>query len=368
VKEKVTIICDPLLSEYGPTRPPVLIAKELRKHDYDVSLISILANEKIKKTLESDGISVNVIGGRTPLKSESLTWFYFWLLEGFFSVNSKKLKGLRLTLDGTVLNFSNTIIFPCKIWYAQGPPTVLLDRTKDYLALHYRTVYLFSSPILRKIDKKMTNKFSELVEKVFANSKYLARIYEQMETKVETVIYPPIDCQTFKPTTTAPKGNYAVTYFGKETNFRVIQKALDKGIKIKAFGGKIATAPKETLTHPLLEFLGRISDQQLVNLYSNATFTLFPYIDEPFGYIPVESMACGTPVVTFGNQGPGETVIDGITGWLADNENEIVDIALKIWKWGYPKDIRKECRKRALMFDIKSIAKQWIREINNKVG
>ncbi|MBX5327946.1 MAG: glycosyltransferase [Candidatus Bathyarchaeota archaeon] len=366
MKEKVTIVCDPLLSEYGPTRPPVLIAKELRKHNYDVSLISILANEKIKKNLESEGIGVNVIGSRAPLKSESLTWFYFWLLEGFFSVNSKKLNGLQLLLDGTVLNFSNTIIFPCKIWYAQGPPTVLLDKTKDYLALYYKTFYLFSAPVLRKIDKKMTSKFSKLSEKVFANSKYLAKVYEQMETKVDTVIYPPIDCQIFKPTTTTPQGNYVVTYFGKETNFRAIQKALDKGIKIKAFGGKMVTASKDTLRHPNLEFLGRISDSLLVDLYSNAAFTLFPYIDEPFGYIPVESMACGTPVVTFGNQGPGETVIDGITGWLTNNENEIVDIALKIWNMGYSKDMREECRKRALAFDIKAIVKQWISEINNK--
>lgn len=366
MKEKITIICDPLLSEYGPTRPPMLIARELKRRGYQVTLVSIITSQKVRQNLELEGISVNVIGGRTPFKSESLAWFYFWLLEGFFSANSKKLKGLKSALDGTVLNFSNTIIFPCKIWYAQGPPTVLLDKTKDYLALHYRTVYLFSAPVLRRIDREMTNKFSESAQKVFANSKYLARIYEKMETKAETVIYPPIDCQIFKPTTTTPKGNYVVTYFGKETNFRVIQKALDKGIKIKAFGGKIVTASKETLKHPNLEFLGRISNHQLADLYSNAAFTLFPYIDEPFGYIPVESMACGTPVVTFGTQGPGETVIDGITGWFANNENEIVDIALKIWNTGYSKDLRKECRKRALAFDIKAIVEQWIREIGNE--
>ncbi len=365
MNEKIAIICDPLLSEYGPTRPPLLISKELRKHGYEVTLISTFANEKIKQNLETNGISVIAISRRTPLKSESLTWFYFWLLEGLLYVNSKKLKMLELPLEGTVLNFSNTIIFPCKIWYAQGPPTVLLDKTKEYLALHYRTAYFFSSQILRMIDKKMTSRFSDLSKKVFANSNYLAKVYEQWKIKIRKVIYPPIDCQTFKPTTNTPTGNYAIAYFGKETNFRIIQKVLDNGIKIKAFGGKIATAPKETLKHPNLEFLGRISDPSLIDLYSNATFTLFPYTDEPFGYIPVESMACGTPVITFGSQGPGETVIDGVTGWVANEEDEIVNLTLKIWKEGYPESVRDACRKRSLAFNIKSIAKQWLNEIRN---
>lgn len=364
MKRKITIVCDPLFSEYGPTRPPVLIARELRKLGYDVELIAIVANEKVRNRLESQGLEVRLLGGRTPFKSESLAWFYFWMLEGFLSANSDKLKKRGLSLEGTVLNFSNTIVSPCKIWYAQGPPTVLLDNIKEHLALHYRAVYSLSSQILRRVDKKMILRFSSVSEKVVANSRYLATIYEKWGTRVDAVIYPPIDCQSFKPVAKSPRGDYAVTYFGKETNFRVIQNALDNGIKIKAFGGKIATAPKKTLSHPNLEFLGRVSDSQLVELYSNASFTFFPFIDEPFGYIPVESMACGTPVVTFGKQGPGETVVNEVTGWLAENEDELVKIASKIWKEGYPRGIRDNCRRKSLMFDVGSIAQQWLDKID----
>jgi glycosyltransferase involved in cell wall biosynthesis len=210
----------------------------------------------------------------------------------------------------------------------------------------------------------MALRFSSVSEKVVANSRYLATIYEKWGTRVDAVIYPPIDCQSFKPVAKSPRGDYAVTYFGKETNFRVIQNALNNGIKIKAFGGKIATAPKRTLNHPNLEFLGRVSDSQLVELYSNASFTFFPFIDEPFGYIPVESMACGTPVITFGKQGPGETVVNKVTGWLAENEDELVKIASKIWKEGYPRGIRDNCRRKSLMFDVGSIAQQWLDKID----
>jgi glycosyltransferase involved in cell wall biosynthesis len=359
------MICDPLLSEYGPTRPPVLISKEFRKRGYEINLFSMVANEDVKRKLESHGIRVNPLRRRPPLlKTESLTWFYFWLMEGFFSANSRKLRRLKLKLDETVINFSNTIIFPSQIWYAQGPPTVLIDNIKDSLAAYYRATYFVLSRTLRKKDQEMTRKFCNLSERVVVNSRHLAGLYARWKVKVKSVIYPPIDCQTFKPATNAPTEDYALTYFGKETDFRVIQKALDGGIRIKAFGGKIRTAPKKTLKHPNLEFLGRISDSQLIEHYSNALFTFFPFIDEPFGYVPVESMACGTPVVTFSKQGPRETVVNKVTGWLADNENEIVDVALRIWKEGYPKSMRDNCRKRSLIFDTSSIVRQWLEEID----
>jgi glycosyltransferase involved in cell wall biosynthesis len=49
-----------------------------------------------------------------------------------------------------------------------------------------------------------------------------------------------------------------------------------------------------------------------------------------FGYVPVESMACGTPVLAFDIMGPSETIIDGKTGWLAKSEEEFINILYDI--------------------------------------
>jgi glycosyltransferase involved in cell wall biosynthesis len=364
LSKPITIICDPLLSEYGPTRPPLLLSKALTKRGYAVNLISVVANKNVKRALESHGIKVSLTGGMSPFKSESLTWFYFWLWEGFLSANSRKLRRFGIKTDGTVLNFSNTIVYPCHVWYAQGPPTMLMDNIRDQLSFNYRIAYMLSSQMLRKIDRKMTRKFSEQSKLVFANSKHLANIYDRWKVKVHGVIYPPVDCQTFKPATDVPSGDYAVAYFGKETDFYAIRKALDNGIRIKAFGGKMETGTR-LLKHPNLEHLGRISDSKLIELYSNALFTLFPFTDEPFGYIPVESMACGTPVITYRKQGPAETVVDGVTGWLARDEDEIIELASKIWRKEYPKSVRQACRKRSLTYDISSIVGQWLNIIEN---
>lgn len=47
-----------------------------------------------------------------------------------------------------------------------------------------------------------------------------------------------------------------------------------------------------------VEFLGRVSDEQLANLYSNATAFVFPSLYEGFGIPPLEAQYFGCPVIS----------------------------------------------------------------------
>lgn len=47
-----------------------------------------------------------------------------------------------------------------------------------------------------------------------------------------------------------------------------------------------------------VQFLGRVSDDQLLDLYCHASCFIFPSIYEGFGLPPLEAMACGCPVLT----------------------------------------------------------------------
>lgn len=61
------------------------------------------------------------------------------------------------------------------------------------------------------------------------------------------------------------------------------------------------------------------TEDEMIKFYQNAKATLFPIEwNEPFGLIPVESMACGTPAVAFAKGAVKETILDGKTGYLID--------------------------------------------------
>jgi glycosyltransferase involved in cell wall biosynthesis len=152
-----------------------------------------------------------------------------------------------------------------------------------------------------------------------------------------------------------------LTYVGKETKFTVIKNVADCGVKIKAFGSKTKSVPERILKHPNIEFLGRVAAGDLVRLYSNALFTLFTFTHEPFGYVPLESMACGTPVLTFGFQGPSECVVNGHTGWLVHNDGELAEKTVDLWKEEYSPDVRRNCRRVALGFDRGQYVEKWMK-------
>jgi len=71
-----------------------------------------------------------------------------------------------------------------------------------------------------------------------------------------------------------------------------------------------------------VDFFHLVSNDELLRLYNQAICTVYaPYL-EPFGLVPLESMACGTPVVGIREGGVRETVVDGVTGLLADRNPE----------------------------------------------
>ncbi|MDZ7339510.1 MAG: glycosyltransferase family 4 protein [candidate division KSB1 bacterium] len=67
-----------------------------------------------------------------------------------------------------------------------------------------------------------------------------------------------------------------------------------------------------------VEFRRMIGDDELLNLYNRAIATVYAPVMEPFGFVPLESMACGTPVVGVREAGVRESVVHGVTGILTE--------------------------------------------------
>ena len=70
-----------------------------------------------------------------------------------------------------------------------------------------------------------------------------------------------------------------------------------------------------------VEFLGRVSDEVLIDLYAEASGVYYAPFDEDYGYVTLEAMASGRPVVTAVDSGGTlEFVRDGENGFVVRPE------------------------------------------------
>ena len=357
----ITFITDPLLTTLGSTRPPFLLATELQKNGHNVTLVSLTVSEEVRKTAKEKNIQVKSLGSNFNI-THSYPIVEAWAKSLLKSENMFHLDDLGD--NEIVINTSSCIKVKSHLYYAQGPITRALDDMLLEMPARYKYTYRLIGPVLRYLEKKTVRDYAYLSNSVIANSKFCASMYKELDVEVDGVIPPPLDCSLFKPTTSEPSQDYVLTYFGiynKETKFAVIKQVADTGVRIKAFGYKASGIPAYISRHPNIQFLGEVSNEELVNLYSNALYVLFTFAHEPFGYIPIESMACGTPVLTYNIQGPSESVVNESTGWLVNSDRELLELASRIWKEGYPQKMRKNCIERASLFDVKNISEKWLK-------
>jgi glycosyltransferase involved in cell wall biosynthesis len=352
------LACDIMLDLEGSVRPALYLAEGLIGKGYKVSMVSPIISRNVENHLNSIGIKPINLRIKLFAKNFGLSflWLETWAREAFLRLNSRRTNHYSCL----AINFSHTMDLPSMFWYLQGPTSAALRDMEQELAAGYRYAYKILKPVIEHADMRLVRSIGRDSAFAVANSKFCATLYSGLGIKVETVIYPPLDCKLFHPTTSNPSSDYVLTYFGKETRFSVVKTIADQGVKIKAFGSKMPFIPRGVLNHPNIDFLGRLSVSQLVDAYSNALFTLFTFTHEPFGYIPVESMACGTPTLTYAVQGPSESVVDGVNGWLAKDNSEIIKMAVELWERGVPSHMRLNCLRTASDFDRSIYSKKWL--------
>ena len=85
------------------------------------------------------------------------------------------------------------------------------------------------------------------------------------------------------------------------------------------------------MNHPLVEFIGEISDAQKSRFLGQAKALLFPINwSEPFGLVLIEAMACGTPVIAFNQGSVPEIVENNVTGYIVGTIDEAVQAVARI--------------------------------------
>lgn len=68
-------------------------------------------------------------------------------------------------------------------------------------------------------------------------------------------------------------------------------------------------------------FLGKISDKELLDWYNKVQIIIIPSVFEGFGITAIESMACGTPIISTNTDGLSDLIINNSNGILVEYNN-----------------------------------------------
>jgi glycosyltransferase involved in cell wall biosynthesis len=156
---------------------------------------------------------------------------------------------------------------------------------------------------------------AEGVDYFIANSRYIADRIKRAYKRESTVIYPPVDVERFGLCT--EKDDYYLTASRivpyKRINLIVEAFAHMPDRQLVVIGDGPGFNEIKSKASSNIELLGYQSQDVLIKYLQRAKAFIFA-AEEDFGILPVESQACGTPVIAFGRGGALETVIEGETG------------------------------------------------------
>ena len=370
--KSILIVTDPIPEGFSVQFKLLKSILQRMKGSLEINVTSTYFNPGRADELRSLGYQViapsrnTFIGDRILSRfhknNEAMLWLESWFRESIFGLNSFEIRSLigNRKFDH-VMNLAATIPVESEVWWNQGMPLeIILEQMSDSNILAGMANRL-GRWIIRPLNLKLLRKIRKTSGQMVVNSKYMYDLYVNLNFPPSGIVYSVYDLKEISSSTESPKRDFVLVYLGKETDLTPIRSMVDKNIRIVAFGSKIPVGTKLSGFNGSVEIRGYVTKEELIDLYSNALFTAFPFTNEPFGYIPLESMACGTPVLTYNKQGPSETVVNGKTGWLANSADEFVKIATDVWKSRETKIDPEMCTKRAGTFSVDNSVKRLLK-------
>ena len=198
----------------------------------------------------------------------------------------------------------------CHISYLHTPMRYVWDLYDDYFgpqrvrSVVKRALIRLFAGYLRLWDAASANR----VDLYLCNSGFVAKRIAKYYRREATVINPPVDVERYRPGDKV--GDYYLIVSAMAPYKRLdlaVEAAARKGFKLKVVGIGEDMKVLQSMAGSKVEFLGWRSGEELTKLYRGCKAFLFPG-QEDFGITPVESQACGRPVIAYASGGALETV------------------------------------------------------------
>jgi len=213
--------------------------------------------------------------------------------------------------------------------YCHSPMRYLWDMYHEYLRGTNPVSRFFMKkliPGLRVWDVTSAN----LVDKFITNSQYVSKRIQRIYNREAEVVYGPAPIEKFLEIERKPSDYYL--FFGQITFYKradiAIEACVKSGRKLIVAGAGVKKKDiRKYEKSGLVTFKGRVSDDELCDLYSCAKALLYPGIED-LGLIPIEANAAGCPVIAYRDGGALETIKEYETGLFFDEQTPEALIAI----------------------------------------
>lgn len=306
------------IAQIAPSRVPIDPNSNKAIYSHIGNLVNELSKKKHKLTLfahhESETlgnlISANFSNDFNGEGKDSLTRYEQWglLSDCYKMANNKEFDVIHSHLTMMTGFFSR-----------------IENKTPTLISIH-SPIEEWMKPILLKHKDEKFISFSLAQRNQLPELNWYANIYHGIDTSLFSFESEPEDYVLFIGRITHDKGAHIA-----------IEAAKGANVPIRIAGRSYST---ENYWHESIEphingndvrFFGEVSLAEKIPLIQKARAIIFPTLyQEAFGYVLIEAMACGTPVIAFPNGSVPEIVKDGITGFLVNDKEGIVAALSKI--------------------------------------
>ena len=364
-KIKIAVVI-PYIHRIEGNKIALLLASQLVKEGNDVSLIIW----KIKSSIYE-----NLIKKYPGLKIKYHKKMRRGKFGVIFAIKYQLLKGVDRRLSNMILKEDKSSMFDFVIvpsnegkWIAQyikkselieKPITMvtIMELHENGMLMYHRkkalkiASFLFYPIffILQIFEDKRIKSF-DIITVISKWTSHSLSYFYGINSSVETIFYDP---ETFNKV--QYEHNNLNRYIAvptvsiTEKHKKIIQKLINNGINIIAFGRrKIDTE----------NYLGFVSDEKLRDILTNASATLFLFDYEAFGLIPLESLICGTPVITEAKLGVFPEYNGCPDVHFAEEYEDIKILCNSFLNSEKTTDSRKRCIEWAKQYDPEMVTKK----------
>jgi len=206
------------------------------------------------------------------------------------------------------------------VCYCYTPPRYLWDQYHEQTrGMRGQALAAVAAHWLRVWDRAAADR----VDQFIAISHTVAGRIRRYYRRESTVVYPPVDTSRFRPNGLPPEDFLLVV--ARLVPYKRIDQAVAVATRLGVPLRVVGTGPElgrlRAMAGPTVTFLESCDDATVADLYARCRAFVFPGMED-FGIAPVEAMAAGRPVVAYGRGGATETVLDGVTGILYDQQSE----------------------------------------------